>query len=246
MRASFSVRTCWIAAASLLLLGQMMSPACAAEKDSLVVFPIAVSSDIAAGKAEFTAQYAEDLFVLVKEGLTAGKRFSVVAFEPRIASVQRAIREQRFTEKEVLTPIETFSGIDKARKLAALTGAQYAVIGSIDRYVFAEGKGEAELMVTFQLIDVRTGDSETIAATGRGAGAVDRGSEAEMGAGTAATYDAAEKVVAAMASAAPQLLTAEQQSLTTSEEQPSGARKSKSLIPAIIGAVLLGFLIGGS
>ncbi len=65
--------------------------ALAARKQTVVLFPIA--NMLGPDKAEM----ADDLFILVKEGLTATGKFAVLAYDPKNVCVQRAVTEQHIT-----------------------------------------------------------------------------------------------------------------------------------------------------
>jgi len=239
-RMSNVIHTCWkLAAVGLLILQctQASHGADMVRKESLALFPLAVGSGIATSKVEYVQQYANDLFLLINEGLAETRCYSVVPFDPRVASVDRAMREQQITEKELAQPIDTtIEGAAKAQKLATLISANLAMIGSVDVYDFNESKGEAELTVTVQLIDVRSGKVSTVAATGKGKGA--QGGQTEEVAGVAATYEVAKKLLVDIAAANPVEATG------IAVAQPSQAKKSRGLIPAMIGAIIVGFLIG--
>ena len=217
-----------------------------AEKESLVVFAFAVSGSVDAAKAEYTKQYARDLFLSVKDGLVASDRFSVVAFDPRVAPVQRAVREQKVTEEELSKAIETFSGVRKAQQLGEIVGAELAVIGSIDSYTFQEDTGEARLTATVQVIDLRTGRVEnTIAATGRAARVGDGSGRGELALGIAATQNAAEKFLADIGGATAANNLGGDSGAAKDSQSPRPSRSKKGLIPAMLGAIIVGFLISG-
>lgn len=223
-----------------LLIVQCLPASYAADviqKESLALFPLAIASDIDNSRAAYVQQYANDLLLLIGEGLTQTQRYAVVVFDPRAMPANRAVREQQFTEKEIAQPIPAFGGVAKAQKLAALMGVNLAMIGSVDKYDFDKAKGEARLTITAQLIDVRSGKVGTVVAMGIGKGAEDS-SQLEEAAGIAASYDAAEKLLAGVASANPT------EPAGTPVAQPSHPKKSKGLIPAMIGAIIIGFLIG--
>lgn len=212
------------------------------DKRSLVIFPFSTSS-VATANQEFVNQHADDLALLLKEGLSATGRYSVVMFDPRVPGVRRAVEEQRFTERQLTEPIDTtFEGAEKARQLAALMGAEVALIGSIDGYDFRPAKGELEITITAALVDVKTGETSTAITTGLGKTETADAEHSELSLGIAANYQIAEKLLAELAEAsATELL--DQPPLVT----PRRAEKmDKGLIPAIVGAILLGFLIGSN
>lgn len=196
-------------------------------------------------------QHADDLYTLINDGMAGSKYLSVVKFEPRLVAVQRAVKEQKFTEKEINARIDTTpSGAVKAQKLGSLIGAEIALIGSVDKYIYRRDKGEVELTATIQMVNVSTGKViEMFTATGRGAKVGDKADIDEIAIGTSANYDAAEKLLTDIMKVNPdQRIAADDGSGTA--QQTAGAskpaKKSKSLIPSMVGAVLLGLLIGGA
>ena len=227
------------------------------EKQSIVLFPFAVSSDVAPDKAEYTALYAEDLSKMINDGFTESKRFSVYEYSPRIANIQRAVKEQKtvvinnelkiaFTEDEVKKPIDTsFAGTIKAQKLAEIIGIGCAVTGSIDRYEFQEDNGEAQLTVTLQFIDVANGKVKSaFTATGRASRDTEKKNQSEIAIGISATQDAAKKLLTDIGATKPEEIAVIQVATDKSESQPS-VHKKKGLLPAMILAAILGFALGG-
>ena len=207
------------------------------QKQTVVVFPFAISNSIPASKTELIKQYADDLLTLLNEGLRETRQFSVLVFDPRVASIRRAITEQKLTEKEVSQPIDTTAeGAARAQKIAKLIGADVAMIGSVEEYSFNESSGEVTLTVSTQIIQVQEGDIEPIVVTGRSKKTQDRPDQSEEALGVSATYDVAEKILANLAS----VTSAENSTLT-----PVKSPKSKSLVPALLGAMLLGYLLSG-
>ena len=260
MKIPLGVRTLYAAAVCGLVVALLGAGAYAAEpiqKSTAVLFNFAFVGDTqngeggittaAASKADVVRGHADDLFALIADGLTVNKSLAVVKFEPRLACVQRAVREQRFTNKDVISRIDTTpAGIAKAQKMAALVGARIAVLGSVDKYDYSADKGEVEMTASVQMVEVATGRIlNMFTATGRAAGAAKKPAD-EADIGSAATYDVAEKLIADMSkvSAAEQIAAEAVYNAEPANEQPQ-SRKNKGLLPAMIGAVLLGFLLGG-
>jgi len=240
----------------VLLAGQAsFGQAAPVEKKSVMLFPFATPGMPAGLQSEAVAQFARDLFSLISEGASANRAYSVIQFEPRIACIQRAIREEKCDEKEVLTAIDTDpAGSARAQKLAMLTGSQLALLGSVDNYTYKAGKsdpgqpatpGQTDISATLLLIDVNKGkELYRFVATGQGSM-----TEAnELTVGTAATYDLAQKLLTDFNKATLEEATA---ATDTSTEAPQPivvieTKKShKGLLPAMVGAALLGLLIGG-
>lgn len=260
MKESLGVRTfCAMAVCGLvaILLGTTAFAAEPLQANTAVLFNFAFVGDTANGggnvaaavvsKADIVRRHADDLLALVADGLATNKSLAVVKFEPRLACVQRAVREQRLTDKDVLSRIDTTpAGITKARKMGAIAGARVAVLGSVDKYDYRPSTGEVEMTASIQMIDVTTGRIlNMFTATGRAAGAATKPAD-EADIGSAATYDVAEKLIADMskASAAEQIVAEDVYASEPVVEQ-SSSRRNKGLLPAMIGAVLLGLLLGG-
>lgn len=224
-----------------LLVTAAASSAAPSEKQSLVIFPFATSS-VATANQEYVGQHAEDLVLLLKEGLSATGRYSVVLFDPRVPGVRRAVEEQKFTERQLADPIDTtFEGVEMARQLAMLMGADIALIGSIDGYDFRRERGELEITVTAELVDVKTGGTSSAITTGLGKTEVADAERSESGLGIAATYQIAEKLLAQLADVSDTELIDQ-----PPVEKPSRTKMDKRLIPAIVGAILLGFFISSN
>ena len=241
----------------ILLMGQTaFGQEFPATKKSLMLFPLAVPAMQPGPQADAVAQFSRDLFSLVAEGVAANRAYSAIKFQPRIASIQRAVREQKCDEKEIVSAIDTDpAGAARALKLARFTGSQLAILGSIDKYVYEAGKsgpgqpaapGKVDMSATLLLIDVNSG-KELYRFVSNGQASMDDSNE--MTIGTAATYDLAQKLLTDINKATLEVVVAD-----SAEEDIAAhpvvfvteTRKSgKGLLPAMIAAALLGLLIGG-
>jgi len=238
----------------VLLIGQAaFGQTDAGQKKTVMLFPFAKPAIAAGPQAEAVGQFSRDLFSLLAEGVAANRTYSVVKFDPRMVSVQRAVKEQRFDEKTLLSPIDTDSaGSARAQKLARLTGAQLAILGSIDKYIYKAGKsdpgqpatpGQVEIAATLLLVDVNTG-KELYRFVATGQSVLDDPSELAIG--TAATYDLAQKLLSDINKATLELTAAAQQDDAPAPVLVVESNKSdRGLLPAMIGAALLGLLLGG-
>jgi hypothetical protein len=249
------MRTMWLVFACVALVS-VVSPVLAADRTStntVVIFRFEFVGDPDAGGVTSAAQkdvdvliqHADDLYTLIGDGLTANKFLSVMRFEPGLATVQRAVREQRLTEKDASARLDTTpSGLAKAQKMGSLTGSQLAVIGSIDKYIYRQDKGEIEMTATVQIINLMTGKVVSMfTATGRAAGSPDKPAD-ETAIGSAAVYDVAEKLIADIAKLDPnEEIPPEELPVYTTEQQPHKG-SNKGLIITMLGAVLIGFLVG--
>ncbi len=250
---SFGTKSICVLAATaallMLLISATFSAAEPAPKATAVVFAFAyVGMD--AGEAtgtNTTSQYAADLCTLINDGLAANKHISVVRLEPKLSAVQRAVREQRFTEKQIVEPIDTTpAGAAKAQKLASLIGAEIAIIGSVDRHTYNQQTRQVELTCTVQMVNVSTGKvEEMFTATGRSAAAAEGAAIDQAAMGSAATYDAAEKLLADMAKVDPTMQVGADGTVESAAPVVVQRAKQKSRWPVILGAVLLGFVISG-
>ena len=254
LKRSNGVRIGTVLGLCLLLCGQAaFSQTGLGQKKTVMLFPFAVTTPEGSPQSEAAAQFARDLFSLVAEGIAANRAYSVIKFEPRIACIQRAVKEQKFQEKEVLSPIDTdLAGVARAEKLAKLTGTQLAILGSIDRYVYKAGKsdpgqpaapGQVEMAATLLLIDANSG-KELYRFVSNGQASMDDPNELTIG--TAATYDLAEKLLSDINKQTIELTTAASQDEALAPVVVSAPRKRDwGLLPAMVGAALLGFLVGG-
>ena len=255
MKRSKGVRISVVIGLCALFLGQAaFGQTSLAQKKTLMLFPFAIATGQGNNPSDATAQFGRDLFSLVGEGLAANRAYSVIKFEPRIACIQRAVKEQKCEEKEVSSPIDTDpAGAARAQKLARLTGVQLAILGSIDKYAYKAGRsdpgqpatpGQVDMGATLLLIDVNSG-KEVYRFVSTGQAAMDDPNELVIG--TAATYDLAEKLLTDINKATLEVVTAAPEETTQAPVVVvTQTRKSdKGLLPAMIGAALLGLLIGG-
>lgn len=209
---------------------------------SLIVFPIAGGSSFTSASAESVQRCADRLSEILNDGLSQSRRFNPIWFDSKIPTLKRAVEERKITEQELSEPFDTtVEGRTRACRLAQLLNAQIAVIGSVDAYEFREADSEVELTVTVQLIDVLTTKFNTITASGHGK-AVEPGLE-EVDIANLAVYDVADKLLRDMVTISPQDL-AGSSAPDEATEIVSRPRMGKQFITAVIGAVILGYLIG--
>lgn len=238
----------------VLLVGQAAFGQLSMEKKTLLLFPFAIPAVEAGHQADAVAQFSRDLASLVGEGVAANRAYSVVKFEPRMASIQRAVKEQKCDEKEVSAPIDTDpAGVARALKLAKLTGIQLAIVGNIDRYTYTAGKsdpgqpaapGQVEMSATLLLLDANSG-KELYRFVSTGQASMDDPNELSIG--TAATYDLAEKLLTDINKVTLEVVVAAPQDDAGPAPVVMAApqKSHRGLLPAMIAAALLGLLIGG-
>lgn len=218
--------------------------ALAAQKQTVVLFPIA--NMVGPDKAEM----ADDLFILVKEGLTATGKFAVLAYDPKNVCVQRAVAEQHITLSDATDPFAADpEGAARAHKLCQEMSADLGIIGSLDNYRFVESAGEAWVTATLQIVHVSTGAiGKTVSVTGYGAGKPGEPNQTESGIGIAAAYDAAEKLLSEAVSASSEELsgTPAREGQTYRPLEESEPRQRNWLLPAMVTALIVGLVLGSS
>lgn len=255
MKRSRGLRISVVIGLCALFLGQgAFGQTSLAQKKTLMIFPYAIAGAQGRNPSDAVTQFSSDLFSLVGDGLAANRAYSVIKFEPRIASIRRAVKEQKIEEKEVLSPIDTDpAGKARAQKLAKLTGTDLAVLGSIDKYAYKAGRsqpgqpatpGQVDMGATLLLIDVSSG-KELYRFIATGQSVLDDPNELAIG--TAATYDLAEKLLTDINKITLEVVAAGPEETTQAPVVVvTHTRKSgRGLLPAMIGAALLGLLIGG-
>jgi len=210
---------------------------------TVVLFPIA--NMVGAHKAEM----ADDLFILVKEGLGAADKLVVLAYDPKNVCVQRAVAEQKMTPRDTTDPFTTDpDGAARAHKVCNEMAVELGIIGSLDSYKFLASTSEVHVAATLQLVDASTGDVvKTVTVRGVGVGNPGEPSQTETGIGIAAIYDAAEKLLAeAVGASADELAGTPSQDLQPDEPLEKTRPRRNKLLPAMIMALIVGCILGAS
>ena len=213
-------------------------------KVSVVVFPFAVSSEVAGDKADVVAGNANDLMQSMIDGLDAANRYSVVPFISRNPGIQRAVSERRLSNEEVTQAVDTtLAGKNRALKCADMIGSELAVIGSIDKYAFDEGKSQVELMATIQIIEAGTGKTvNTVTMTERSTG---KQGESEQSISGVAVRSLGNKLVASISGPAPEKPAANNIGQVVLERDPKSSSNKSGWGWAALGALIIGIAAGG-
>lgn len=228
--------------AALLCLSLSLSGAANEEvqRQSLVVLPVFN------GIGEDKAGMAEDLVVMLKDGISITGRYLVMSSDPATSvSVQRAIAEQRLKAEDMTTAFKADgSGIARAGKVCNAIGADMCVISSLDSYAFDPGTKTVNMGLTVQVVRATAdGDVATIAVSGSASGNVEDQSQTESGVAVAALDDCASKALSGIVDATLVETAPVTGEIVTSTEKPR--RRDKGLVQAMFAALLIGLLLGG-
>ncbi len=213
-----------------------------AGKQNVVVFP--VKNSLGDGKA----QMAIDFQILLKDALSLlSDKFAVTACDVRSnLSLQRAITEQRVKPDDFSAGLATDpQGVARAQKVCQAIATDLGVISSLDSYSFNDATKEAKIEITVHLIK-GTGNEKpfTIVVTGTAIGKADDQSQTESGIAISALNDGCNKVISVISKASPTALSTSPVGQGQEVYKPAKSR-NKGLLPAMLGALLLGFVIGG-
>lgn len=240
MPSRMRVITLSVAAFCLLSIG-LGSAALGADmacKQNVVVFP--VKNNLGEGKA----QMAADFQLLLKDALALTGQFAVMACDVRSnVSVQRAIAEQKVKANDLSTGMATDpEGVTRAQKVCQAIATDLGVISSLDGYSFDYASKTAKIDVTVHFIKgIGNEKPYTVVVTGTAIGKADDQTQTESGIAISALNDACNKVISSVSSAPPAAL-----STPMGQEAPKPAKsRNKGLLPAMLGALLLGLVIGG-
>lgn len=206
---------------------------------SVVVFPMESAESVT------NTQVATELDSLLRDALSTYPSYKVVIFNDRLPAVQRLVATQ--PDKKTLTsgPFTTDrAGVDRAIALGRAMSADLLVIGTVERYVFNDKAGTADITVNVQLIDGTTGKRVTTApVAGRGVGKTTQmEGVSEAAVRSDAVKDAVRNVMKAVTG------TEYNQPVQSSAPVASmGSKKSKSAwVPLLILSLGVGVLLGGS
>lgn len=155
---------------------------------SIVVFPFENTTEISLDKA------GQDMPVCIQGNLSATGVYRAYAYNERIPSIQRAVREVPLKQEDVEGPFGAGKdGVAKAIRLAKEMSADFALVGTIEDTKVDVAKSIASVTMSACIVDVKTGDTvKTIAVTGNVLTGT-KSNEAELIAG--ATNDAVTKMV---------------------------------------------------
>ena len=150
----FSSHRGWLrftALALLVALGVAYSvPVLAADKvlpsKTLVIFPPDNPGNV---NPSLLSSIADS----IKAQAHASGDYQVVEFTPRIASIARALQEQRLTDEDVRAPYD----VTKATLLAKELSADVFFVSSIEQYTYDKDKNTVSVLLVGQLGDPKTG-----------------------------------------------------------------------------------------
>lgn len=145
-------------------------PAAAPAARSVVVFPMERADSVS------NAQVGEDLNLLLRDALSTYPGYRVVIYSERLPAIQRLVAMQPDKKSLIGGPFTTdTAGIDRAVTLGRSMSADLVVVGTIQRYMFNDTAGTADVTVEAQLVDGTTGKTvQTLVVTGRGVGKTTR------------------------------------------------------------------------
>lgn len=210
------------------------------QRGSILVLPVFN------GIGEDKAGMAEDLVVMLKDGLTITGKYLVLSSDPATSvSVQRAIAEQQLKVEDMTTAFKTDAqGIARAAKVCKAIGADMCVMSSLDSYAFDAGAKTVDIGLTVKIVRAASDvDATTISVKGSASGSLDDQSQTESGVAVAALDDAASKALSGILDA-----TLVETSVPTGEGVSSGEKprgRDKGLLQAMLAALLIGLLVGG-
>jgi hypothetical protein len=195
------------------------------------------------------AQMAEDIVIMLRDGLSLTEKFLVWGYDLNSnVSIQRAVTEQKIKEEDVKTAFSTDAeGISRAQKVCQAIAVDIGVIGSLDSYSFDVAQKQAKIGVTIQVLRGPVADPVAIVVTGIAAGKIDDQSQTESGIALAALDDASDKVLSKLVEislAAASSTRDGQTQVYRPVEKPKS--HSKGLLPAMLVALLLGLALGGN
>lgn len=156
--------------AALLLLSLYVLPTVCLAKTPKAVTP--PTKTILVFPFEDTTKWAgeplsSNVQLKIQTGLSSTGGFRAFAFSESLPSVQRAVLENSLKKDDLKGPFGVEkSQVDSALKIGREMAADIILIGSIDDAKFDAVKHNAQITVTTMLVDVRTGESKTVAVSG--------------------------------------------------------------------------------
>ena len=158
----------------------------AAQKKTLVVFP----SD---NPANVGASLLDALANSIKVQVHAAGVYQVVEYTPRLASLERALREQRLTEQDVRAPFDLAKGVTLGKEM----GCDLFLVSSVEEYKYDKDKNAVSLILLAQIGDPKTGKLVgTATVTGAAADALGLREEEQLA--TLAAVDAVNQLAAGL------------------------------------------------
>jgi len=227
---------------SAIIVPYMRSGALAASQpegigpQNVVLFPL----DKAAAVTK--SQIVTELNTFLRQGLASCRKYSVIEYTERLPAIQRLVAMQPEKKSAISGPFPPDqAGITHAAALAETMSADLFLVGSVEKYTFADREGVAEVTATIQVVDAKTAKIvQTIAVTGRGTKPSATASVAELRIASEAVKDAGRKIV-------EQITGEEYREPQQPQTIPVVSKKSskKSWIPLLLLSLVAGLLLGG-
>jgi len=206
---------------------------------TVMLFPVATKP------AQGGDRCAADLFLLIKEQLASQTGVRVVAYDMKNVSVQRLIREQRLDEKTANQFEADATGEAKAYRICAEMGIGAAVLTSLSKYRYDPGVPSVEVSIKLECLDIAA-QTPTKTVQAAGIGKVDPeagGARTEEALCIQALSDLMGKLFGGTEGVGPADLNVTM--VEQAQVMPLEPKKKGSLLPAMLGALLLGLLLSG-
>lgn len=208
-------------------------PAPVLEKRSVLVFPIGKEPEVTSGPPALPAM----VWNAVRTWLNKTGTYEAVAPDPSSPTLQRAVREQRIKQDELLQLPYTQ---ETAAKIAREFGDVMIAAGNVLDYKYDASANRAEVSVSLEVYDPHTGTKRSIGVSGMSKPQPTVGTEEALAA--EAAQDAGMKLAAQIAGVTIEALTQrEAQALAPAKAAPK-AKKSKISrgIWFVLGAIIMG------
>ncbi|MDI6828921.1 MAG: hypothetical protein QME62_10595 [Armatimonadota bacterium] len=205
---------------------------------TVMLFPVAVKSNGGASRC------AADMFLLIKERLSSQPGIRVVAYDAKNVSVQRMIREQKLDEKTADQFEADATGEAKAYKVCREMGISAAVLTSLTKYRYDSSTASVEIEAKLEYLDIGAQTPKKIVqATGIAKADSETASKTEEALSIQAVSNVVDKLFEkkqGLTSADLGVTMIEQLDVATAEP-----KKKDNMLPAMLGALLLGLLLSG-
>jgi hypothetical protein len=93
---------------------------------------------------------ADDILQVMKDKLTATKKYEPIRFLSSLPTVRLAVVQGTLLSSDVRKP---FDNDTKLKKLSGVTGLSYVIVASVDDYSYDSGKNQVDLVVSVRMID---------------------------------------------------------------------------------------------
>lgn len=133
-----------------LLKSRPKSKTPAVVKQSILVFPLDQAPSV-----NVPANYGEELASYLQSVLSGTPRYSVLVYRERLAPIKRAKDDNSLKTQDVVPPFSEDKA--KALKLAQTIASDLYLVGTVEDYQFDASKKIAQLTLSAQLMDTKTG-----------------------------------------------------------------------------------------